>query len=252
MNNAVQSVKNWLGIREKGGVLTVGGNWRDIPQFAAGGIIRDIAGKVQAYAGGTARAHGSLFLAGEAGPEVVGHVNGRTEVLNRSQIASAIYSAVLAGMETAVNGLAAYIGQRMIDCANAIISGILSLANMSGPLAVQLAGGDATLAKQLAALTSGVTYAAPAYSTGSIVPYEITAEIRRSTAELKAAIAEAAEETISSNISALGALGQVIVSALQQYGGGNTPVFDADSMVQQTIDEINRRTRTLGRSPLIG
>jgi len=254
VNNAVQSVKNWLGIREKGGILTVGGNWRDIPQFAAGGIIRDIAGKVQAYAGGTARAHGSLFLAGEAGPEVVGHVNGRTEVLNRSQIASAIYSAVLAGMETAVNGLAAYIGQRMTDCANAIISGILSLTNMSGPLAVQLVGGDATLAKQLAALTSGVTYAAPAYSTGSIVPYEITAEIRRSTAELKAAIAEAAEEIIQTIISATGSqtstLSSAFESALREYAGRNG--FDPDSFVQYIIDDINRRTQALGVSPLIG
>ena len=49
-----------------------GGSWHDIPQ----------------YASGTMNAHGSLFLAGEAGPEIVGHVGGRTEVLNKSQIAA--------------------------------------------------------------------------------------------------------------------------------------------------------------------
>ena len=43
-------------------------------------------------------AHGSLFLAGEAGPELVGHVGGRTEVLNRSQLAATMFSAVRMAM----------------------------------------------------------------------------------------------------------------------------------------------------------
>ena len=38
------------------------------------------------------------LIAGERGAEIVGHINGRTEVLNRSQIASAIYSAVATAM----------------------------------------------------------------------------------------------------------------------------------------------------------
>lgn len=48
-----------------------GGSWHSIPQ----------------YAGGTLDA-GSLFVAGEAGAELVGNINGRSEVLNRSQLAS--------------------------------------------------------------------------------------------------------------------------------------------------------------------
>ena len=64
-----------------GGVFSHGA-WSNIPQ----------------YAGGTSRAHGSIFVAGEAGPEVVGHIGGRTEVLNRSQLAATMYSAVNAAM----------------------------------------------------------------------------------------------------------------------------------------------------------
>lgn len=64
-----------------GGVFSHGA-WSNIPQ----------------YAGGTTKAHGSLFVAGEAGPEVVGHIGGRTEVLNRSQLAATMYSAVNAAM----------------------------------------------------------------------------------------------------------------------------------------------------------
>ena len=62
----------------KGGVFQHG-QWNKIPQYADGGFPN----------------HGSMFIAGEAGAEVVGHVNGRTEVLNQSQMASTMYSAVI-------------------------------------------------------------------------------------------------------------------------------------------------------------
>lgn len=74
-----------------GGVYS-GGRWSDIPQ----------------YAGGTAGVnHGSLFWAGENGAEIVGNAGGRTEVLNKSQIASAMYSAVQAAMAPAAANFAA-------------------------------------------------------------------------------------------------------------------------------------------------
>ena len=62
----------------------------------ANGIWRNIA----QYANGTTNAqHGSLFLAGESGPEMVGHVGGRTEVLNQSQLAATMYAAVHKAMQ---------------------------------------------------------------------------------------------------------------------------------------------------------
>lgn len=75
--------------RAKGGIYA-NGRWSEIPQ----------------YANGTLNA-GTIFAAGEAGPEIVGHVGGRTEVLNKSQIASAIYSAVQAAMAPATSYFAA-------------------------------------------------------------------------------------------------------------------------------------------------
>ena len=59
-----------------GGVFS-GGFWHSIPQFANGGI-----------------SHGSMFIAGENGAELVGHIGGRTEVLNRSQIAATMYASM--------------------------------------------------------------------------------------------------------------------------------------------------------------
>ena len=61
----------------KGGAF-YGGEWHNIPQYATGGMP----------------AHGSMFIAGESGSELVGHVGGRTEVLNQSQLASTMYASV--------------------------------------------------------------------------------------------------------------------------------------------------------------
>lgn len=69
-----------LAVKELGGIFS-NGRWSNIPQYASGTLNA-----------------GSVFVAGEAGPELVGHVGGRTEVLNKSQLASAMYSAVHSAM----------------------------------------------------------------------------------------------------------------------------------------------------------
>jgi hypothetical protein len=71
-----------LNVKKYGGIFA-NGLWRSIAQYA-NGI--------------TNAAHGSMFIAGEAGPELVGHVGGRTEVLNQSQLAATMFSAVRAAM----------------------------------------------------------------------------------------------------------------------------------------------------------
>lgn len=65
-----------LELKALGGAL-YGGKWHDIPQYASGTLNA-----------------GSMFIAGEAGAELVGHVGGRTEVLNQSQLASTMYASV--------------------------------------------------------------------------------------------------------------------------------------------------------------
>ena len=102
----------------KGGVYN-NGSWRELPQMASGGIFNNgFWSVIPSYAAGTAQAHGTIFRAGENGPEVVGHVNGRTEVLNKSQIAAAIYAAVKAAM-----------GEYFVAAVNSIIQSIVDSAN---------------------------------------------------------------------------------------------------------------------------
>lgn len=99
-----KTLKSWFpqifGNAEGGAIDAYG----RVSRFAGGGSI--VNGKINAYAGGTTNAHGSLFLAGEAGPEILGHIGGRTEVLNKSQLAATMYAAVQAAMAPAAAGFA--------------------------------------------------------------------------------------------------------------------------------------------------
>ena len=88
-----------------GGILTAAGR---VLRFASGGLLSGGGrprwwNSVQKYASGTTRAHGTMFVGGEAGPEIIGHINGRTEILNKSQLAQTMYSAVSAGMLAALS-----------------------------------------------------------------------------------------------------------------------------------------------------
>lgn len=96
VSGAINKFLRMIGIKEKGGVFS-DGSWSNLPQFAGGGIIT--SNKIGRFAGGGLPMHGTMFAAGENGAEVVGNINGRTEVLNQSQIASAIYSAMIQAMK---------------------------------------------------------------------------------------------------------------------------------------------------------
>lgn len=87
------------------------GAWHNIAQYAVGGRPR----------------YGTVFAAGEAGPEVVGHVGGRTEVLNQSQLASTMYSAVVNGSVKAMNAVLSH----MTTCFNSVNANLGYLLNVN-------------------------------------------------------------------------------------------------------------------------
>ena len=187
---------NVRGEKALGGIITAAG--RSLA-FASGGMLRgghaSLWSGVQKYASGTNRAHGSLFVAGEAGPEIIGHVNGRTEILNKSQLAQTMQSAVASGMLTAL---------------------------------------------------SRVQVRMPAVASGSLVPYEVSAQIAKSTADLQGTLNANNEDLIQTIISVAGQL----VAAVGRIQPGQPSA--AGLTAQQVIDEINRRTLMFGASPLKG
>ena len=181
-----------------GGYITSGGIAH---QFASGGIMRTMGATmwngIQKYASGTSRAHGTLFAAGEAGPEIVGHIGGRTEVLNKSQLAQVMFAAVENGMLSAI---------------------------------------------------SKVRFRMPAMATGSVMPYEVSAQIASSTAAIQTTLDTNNEDLIQTIISVIGSQTTTIVAALQasNRGGGN------GQSLQEIINGLNRQALMYGASPIQG
>lgn len=92
-------IKDFFGL-SNGGILGANGG---VKLFGEGGsIVHEIAHNwnIPKFANGNVDPinHGTLFVAGERGPEIMGHINGRTEILNRSQIASTVFTAITNGM----------------------------------------------------------------------------------------------------------------------------------------------------------
>jgi len=105
------SVKSFFGFGRASGGVYYAGSWHDIPQFASGGRP----------------AHGTQFIAGENGPEVVGHIGGRTEVLNKSQLASTMYQAVIAGISESAGSIVNPVTGTMVNCATYIADTLQSV-----------------------------------------------------------------------------------------------------------------------------
>lgn len=131
-------IKEFFGL-SGGGVISAGGG---IKMFASGGIITPNMWKAMPkYAGGTNRAHGSMFVAGESGAELVGHVNGTTEVLNRFQLASVMHSSIVSGMAQ-FSGYWQSMSRDIVTCANGIINAVVvSTAGINDNLVLASASG---------------------------------------------------------------------------------------------------------------
>ena len=117
------SIKSFFGLAN-GGIVGANGG---VKMFSSGGIISNNSfwNAIPKYAGGTTRPHGSLFVAGENGEEMVGHVNGTTEVLNRFQLAQVMYSSIVAGMNQ-FGGYFNRLNSHLSTCTNAVIRTILT------------------------------------------------------------------------------------------------------------------------------
>ena len=132
------SIKKFFGLAN-GGIVGANGG---VKMFASGGIIAPNMWKAMPkYAGGTNRAHGSMFVAGESGAELVGHVNGTTEVLNRFQLASVMHSSIVSGMAQ-FSGYWQSMSRDIVTCANGIINAVVvSTAGINDNLVLASASG---------------------------------------------------------------------------------------------------------------
>ena len=91
-----------------------------------------------------------------------------------------------------------------------------------------------------------IQFRQPAMATGSVMPYEVSAQIARTGEDLRATLDANNEDLIQTIISVAGQL----VAAVQlsgRSGAQSTGALTVDDMIRQ----INQRTQMLGRSPLL-
>ena len=212
-----------------GGVITNGGRLRP---FARGGVIThggmaNYLSNVPHYAGGTARAHGTVFVAGEAGPEIMGHINGRTEILNKSQLAATMYSAVVAGMTQAVSALGTFLSGQLANCTNAIVG---TLGNLTA--------------------VANIRYHEPVMASGTVLPYDVAAQVARTGMDLQNTLDANNEDLIQTIISVAGQIVAAVQSSANREPATGTR-GNGGLTAQQLIDDINRRAQMFGSSPLL-
>ena len=98
------------------------------------------------------------------------------------------------------------------------------------------------------AAVSGIAYHEPVMASGSVLPYEVAAQIARTGADIQQTMDANTEDLIQTIISVIGAQTTALVSALrtnqqQNNGTGLT--------AQQLINQLNQRAQMFGRSPIM-
>lgn len=95
-------------------VNRLGSSVSSIVNVTSGQANRSIQ-PIMRYASGGFPSVGSMFIAGEAGPEIVANINGRTGVMNTEQLSAAIYSAMNAALaNNSQNGCDIYLDGEVI------------------------------------------------------------------------------------------------------------------------------------------
>ena len=241
--------------QKRGGVIANGLFHR----FARGGVISGGVARYLAnvphYAGGTTRAHGTVFVAGEAGPEIMGHINGRTEILNKSQLAQTMYSAVLSAMSQAVSALGTFLSGQLANCTNAIVKtiGNRDIERPENGTVRRFQRDGAGRPKRTGNRNgwgfAGLNYHAPVMASGTVLPYDVAAQIARAGMDIQNTLDANNEDLIQTIISVAGQ----IVAAVQGQGNREQATGNRNGglTAQQIIDDINRRAQMFGSSPIL-
>jgi hypothetical protein len=157
----------------------------------------------------------------------MGHINGRTEILNRSQLAQTMYSAVLSAMGQAVKALGTFLSGQMANCTNAIVGAVGRLSGVAN-----------------------ITYHAPVMASGTVLPYDVAAQIARTGMDIQNTLDANNEDLIQTIISVAGQ----IVAAVQSQGNREQGTGNRNGgglTARQVIDDINRRAQMFGGSPVL-
>ena len=107
-----------------------------------------------------------------------------------------------------------------------------------------------SLIDRLNDIAASVTFRAPAVADGAVMPYSVSAKSGDAPGALTGALVEANDDLSSVVIQATTNATAAIVRAIEEYSG-TTINLDKRSLTDAVVDEINRRTRAQGASPLL-
>jgi hypothetical protein len=130
-------------------------------------------------------------------------------------------------MGQSVSALGTFLSDQLANCTNAIVKTVGSLSGVAN-----------------------ITYHEPVMASGTVLPYDVAAQIARTGMDIQNTLAANNEDLIQTIISVIGAQTSAIVAALKansQQQGATAGALTA----QQIIDDINRRTQMFGSSPVM-
>ena len=121
-----------------------------------------------------------------------------------------------------------------------------SLVNFSDTIT----DGFNSLIRRLQSIADNVTFAIPTVAKNGVIPYSVQAESSHNGNNITDVIEASNDELASVVIQAVTNASTAIVRAIQTYSG-TTVNLDSNTLASGVINEINRRTRMSGSSPLL-
>lgn len=113
----------------------------------------------------------------------------------------------------------------------------------------KIADSFASLLDRLQSIADSVAFRTPAVAAGTVVPYNVAAQAVGGSQGLVEAMEVSNDDLANVVMQATNNAALAIVEAIQRYGG--TGASDTAAQTNKIIDEINRRTRAQGVSPII-
>lgn len=130
---------------------------------------------------------------------------------------------------------------------------IVPTAEVNGALSAfsdEVTDSFTTMLDKLQAIADTVTFKAPNIATSGVIPYSVSASIAADTSNIGDKIEASNNELASVFIQSITNQTAALVAALQSNKSQNGGTIDYSKITSNVIDDINRRTRMLGASPL--
>lgn len=106
------------------------------------------------------------------------------------------------------------------------------------------------LISRLQSIADTVTFRAPNIAASGVIPYSVSASIAADNSNISDKIEASNDELASVFIQSITNQTAALVAALQSNKSQNAGTIDYSKLTSNVIDDINRRTRMLGASPL--